>query len=80
MAAAVALVQAIQSIQAAGGLGALDEDLRELARLRLENPEMSLRELGSQLNQPISRSGVNHRMRRILEFAAELEQKRRTAP
>ena len=80
VAAAVAQQQAIQKIQDTCGLGALDEELRELARLRLENPEMSLRELGSHLSQPISRSGVNHRMRRILGFAEELEQKRRTAP
>ena len=77
VAAAVAQLEAIQRIQSAGGLGILDEDLRELAQLRLEHPELSLRELGSQLSQPISRSGVNHRLRRILDFAKELEQKER---
>ena len=38
--------------------------------MRLENPEMSLREMGERLS--ISRSGVNHRLRRILEFAEQL--------
>ena len=73
VAAAMGQVRAIQRIEATCGLGALDEELRELARLRLENPELSLRELGAALSSPISRSGVNHRLRRILEFAEELE-------
>jgi DNA-binding protein WhiA len=54
------------------GLDALPEELRELAQLRLENPELSLRELGEALERPISRSGVNHRLRRIQEFAERL--------
>ncbi|MCI9529445.1 MAG: winged helix-turn-helix transcriptional regulator, partial [Angelakisella sp.] len=47
----------------------LPEELRELARLRLENPEASLRELGARLG--LSRSGVNHRLKRISELAKE---------
>ena len=49
------------------GLEAVPEELRELALLRLENPEMSLREMAERLG--LSRSGVNHRMQRILEIA-----------
>ena len=45
------------------------EDLREIAYLRLENPDMSLRDLGQNLSTPISRSGANHRMQRLLEYA-----------
>ena len=67
--AAMPQVEAIGRIAATCGFGALDEDLRELAQLRLDNPEMSLRELGAALSSPISRSGLNHRLRRILEFA-----------
>lgn len=40
--------------------------------MRLENPDMSLRELGEALDPPLSRSGVNHRLQRILAFAADL--------
>lgn len=54
------------------GFEELPEDLRELAEIRLENPEMSLRELGAMLSEPISRSGVNHRLRRLGEIAEEL--------
>ena len=43
-----------------------------LAALRLENPECSLRELAGLLSVSISRSGVNHRLKRISEAAAKL--------
>ena len=70
--AALEQIAAIRLIESSCGIQALDEDLRELARLRLENPDLSLRELGQALQTPISRSGVNHRLRRILMFAQEL--------
>lgn len=70
--AAAQQIRAIQKIEQKMGLDSLPEDLRELAQLRLENPEMSLRELGESLSEPISRSGVNHRLRRILEIAEDL--------
>ncbi len=50
----------------------MPNDLYELAILRVENPESSLRELGEMLSPPISRSGVNHRIERIMELAEEL--------
>ena len=71
--AAAQQIRAIQKIERKMGLEGLPEDLRELAQLRLDNPEMSLRELGESLSEPISRSGVNHRLRRILEIAEDIE-------
>lgn len=71
--AAAQHIRAIQKIERKMGLEGLPEDLRELAQLRLDNPEMSLRELGESLSEPISRSGVNHRLRRILEIAEDIE-------
>ena len=65
-------VEAIQRILDTVGLEALPEELQELASLRIEHPEMSLRELGESLMEPISRSGVNHRLKRILEFSDHL--------
>ncbi|MBE6768179.1 MAG: DNA-binding protein WhiA [Ruminococcaceae bacterium] len=73
VAAAAAQVEAIRRIERHGGLDALPSELQELARLRLEYPEMSLRELGETLTEPISRSGVNHRLRRIMEFAEDIK-------
>ena len=68
--AATKQIAAIALISDKVGLDELPADLREAAVLRLENPEMSLREMGERLS--ISRSGVNHRLRRILEFAEQL--------
>ena len=63
---------AIRRLQQAGGLEALPEKLRQSAQLRLENPEFSLRELGESLTPSITRSGVNHRMKRLLQIADEI--------
>lgn len=63
-------IAAIALINDKLGLEELPPDLQEVATLRLHNPEMSLREMGERL--AISRSGVNHRLRRILEFAETL--------
>lgn len=67
-------LEAIELIKRKRGIEGLPEDLREIALLRLENPEMSLRDLGQNLCPPISRSGANHRMQRILELAESLEE------
>ena len=70
--AATKQIAAIALISDKVGLDELQDkiNLLEVAVLRLENPEMSLREMGERLS--ISRSGVNHRLRRILEFAEQL--------
>ena len=78
--AASAQVQDIRFIEQTVGLSYLDEDLQELARLRLENEAMSLRELAAMLSTPISRSGVNHRLKRISETAEKLREQGVTAP
>lgn len=71
--AAVAQMSALTRIEATCGLAALPEDLQTVARLRLENPDLSLRDLGALMEPPLSRSGVNHRLQRILKFAENLE-------
>ncbi len=60
-------VAAIHGLEETVGLEQLPEDLREMAYLRLQNPDMSLRELGEALS--ISRSGANHRIQRLMELA-----------
>lgn len=67
--ASVEQICAIQKIQKMTGLDSLPDDLREIAILRLENPDLSLTELGGLLNPPLTKSGVNHRMKKILAFA-----------
>ncbi|MBO5929540.1 MAG: DNA-binding protein WhiA [Clostridia bacterium] len=73
VAASLQHIEAIEKLKKNGVLETLSEELRELCRLRTENPEYSLRELGEALNPPLSRSGVNHRIRRILQLAEEWE-------
>lgn len=65
-------VVAIKRIKAAGKFGALPETLREIAELRIEYPEDSLKELGEKTDPPIGKSGVNHRLNRIVAIADEL--------
>ncbi len=66
-------VDAILHIKNKVGLSYLSDDLKEVAELRLENPDMSLRELGEKLNTSLSRSGVNHRLNRICSIAKEIK-------
>ncbi|HAN44450.1 MAG TPA: DNA-binding protein WhiA [Ruminococcaceae bacterium] len=73
--AAAAQIADINLIISARGEEYLSDDLLELAKIRLENPEMSLREIGESLTKPISRSGVNHRLKRIAEIAQDIKEK-----
>ena len=73
--AAIRQIQDIQWITQCGQLEALSPELQELAELRLENPELSLKELGELLSEPIGRSGVNHRFQKIAAFAEELRKR-----
>lgn len=75
--AAAGQVEAIRLIEQTLGLNELPEDLREVAELRLENPDMSLRELCQSLSEPISRSGVNHRLKRLIAIADEIREKKK---
>lgn len=59
------------------GLRHLPPALRDLARLRLENPDLSMEELGQALDRPASKSAVNHRLRRIAAVADEIRAERK---
>lgn len=56
------------------GLARLPEQLAEVARVRLEYPDRSLKELGSFLMTPVGKSGVNHRLRKISSIAEALRE------
>ena len=72
--AAVKQIEDIQYIQSAIGFEKLPENLAEIARLRLEQPGMSLKELGQMLTPPVGKSGVNHRLRKLSFIAEELRE------
>lgn len=65
-------IQAIDKIWNKKGKEYLPENLEILAELRYENPDLSLSELAQMCNPSLSRSGVNHRLKRIIDIAAEL--------
>lgn len=66
-------VEAIELIIKKRGIDSLPEEYRELAQIRLENPDMSLQQLCDSLSEPISRSGVKHRLDKLMEIAEDLE-------
>ena len=70
--AAVKQMEDIEYIQNTVGLEKLPENLEETARLRLEYPQASLKELGALLSVPLGKSGVNHRLRKISSIAEQL--------
>ena len=69
--AAVKQVVAIQKLKDKTQFEDLSEDLRALAKARLDNPTLSLRELAERLDA--SKSCLNHRMRRLMELAEEIQ-------
>ena len=75
VAAAVKQTMDIKYIQDTVGLSILPEALRQLAEIRLDNPDVSLKELGALLDPPVGKSGVNHRLRKISEISKNLQEK-----
>lgn len=63
----------IEIIKKEMGLNKLPKNLREVAEIRLDNPDASLKEIGMMLNPPIGKSGVNHRFRKLEELAEGLK-------
>lgn len=73
--AAVRQREDIQWIRDNMGLESLPEHLQDIALLRLQYPEAPLKELGTYLDPPVGKSGVNHRLRRISEIAETMREK-----
>ena len=70
--AAVKQIEDIRYIQKKIGVESLGEGLADTARLRLEHPDASLKELGMMLTPQVGKSGVNHRLRKLSTLAEEL--------
>jgi hypothetical protein len=67
--------RAIEMIERNRAWDDLPNHLKELAELRMAYPEASLRELGEMLQPPIGKSGVNHRLKKLMQIADELHEK-----
>ena len=70
--ASLSQIQNIQLLADTRGLDALPHALQEVAHLRLAHPDVSLRELGELATPPLSKSAINHRIRRIDELVQKL--------
>lgn len=70
--AAVKQINDIVYIRDTVGFESLPAGLSEIARVRLEKPEATLKELGEYLEPPVGKSGVNHRLRKLCELAETL--------
>lgn len=69
--AAIEQIEQIEYLQKIGEFDNLPDNLKEIAILRKENPDVSLVQLGQMLSDPIGKSGVNHRLKKICEIAIE---------
>lgn len=67
--ASVEQVEAIRKLKQNGEFEKLEEGLKEIAEIRLANPDMPLIELGQRLSNPIGKSGVNYRLKKIIKIA-----------
>lgn len=72
-------LQLLHALETTHGLGLLPEELQEAARARLDNPDLSLRELGEIMSPPIGKSGMNHRLKKLEAIAAGLLQRDHSA-
>ncbi len=70
--AAVSQIEDIKFLQKMNKFEELQPEVREVAILRLEHPESSLKELGEMLSEPIGKSGINHRLKKIQILAEEI--------
>ena len=75
--AAVMQIEDIKYLKEKKEFDDLSDSLKEIAYLRINNPDASLVELGEMLDKPIGKSGVNHRLKKIQEIANELRNKNR---
>jgi len=66
----------IELIDSTMGLDSLPDTLRDIARIRYENIDFTLKELGAAMEPPISRSGANHRMQKIAEIAENIRKEK----
>ena len=70
--AAQRVVRVIERLEQDKLLSSLPEELESVARVRLENPEASLAQLASMTTPPITKSGLNHRLQKVVDYAARM--------
>ena len=73
MNAAIEQIEIISKLKKNGEFEKLDDTLKEIANLRLENPSATLTELGKMLKTPIGKSGVNYRLKKVIEMGKNID-------
>ena len=71
--AAETQIDAIKKIETAGALDSLPEKLRQTALLRKQNPELSIKELADMSAPPVTKSCINHRLRKLIDISEKVE-------
>ena len=69
--ASIEQINAIKKLKQNGDFEKLDDGLKEIANLRVKYPDISLVELGQKMSKPIGKSGVNYRLKKIVELSKE---------
>lgn len=69
MNASIEQIEAINKLKETGKIKKLDDELKEIAEIRLKNPNASLIEIGKMLKKPVGKSGVNYRLKKIIDLA-----------
>ena len=67
------LIEAIKKLKASKKFTNLSDELKEIAELRLKNPDASLIELGNMLKMPVGKSGVNYRLKKVMEIGKKID-------
>ena len=73
MNASIEQIEIIRKLKQNGKFEKLEEPLKEIAELRLQNPSASLIELGKMLKTPIGKSGVNYRLKKVMEIGKKID-------
>ena len=68
-------LEAIRKLQAAGVLEDMPDKLKQTAKMRESHPELTLSELAEEFNPPLTKSCLNHRLRKLVEQAKTLKDK-----
>ena len=71
--AAQGQLEAIRRLERSGRLETLPDKLQEAARLRAAHPEDTLSQLAEQCSPPVTKSALNHRLRKLVELGSQLE-------
>ena len=73
-AAACEQIYAIRYLRESGAFHSLDPELQQIASLREENPDASLSDLGAMLSPPMTRSAVNHRLKKLVAYSEKAKE------